>query len=66
MLSVCFLLFKIGNSLSLLMSVMARNPEAQEKLHQEIVSLLDPGEPITAKFLQNAKYLKACVQESFR
>ncbi|XP_059468579.1 ecdysone 20-monooxygenase-like [Neocloeon triangulifer] len=56
----------IGNSITMMLYLMAKNPEAQSKIYEEIQSQLEPDEEITAKFLHSAKYLKACIQESFR
>ncbi|XP_065349768.1 ecdysone 20-monooxygenase-like isoform X2 [Cloeon dipterum] len=56
----------IGNTLSLLLYLIAKNPDAQTKLYEEINNLLEPDEPISAKYLNSARYLKACVHEYFR
>ena len=43
---------------------MARNPEKQEKLRQEILSF--GNEDMTAQDIGQMRYFRACLQESFR
>ncbi|KAF4526694.1 hypothetical protein B566_EDAN010124, partial [Ephemera danica] len=46
---------------------LANNTEKQEKLYQELKTLLpDPNDQLTATLLNEMRYLKACVKESFR
>lgn len=45
---------------------LARFPEAQEKIYQEIQKVVPTGEQITADMLGKMTYLKACVKETFR
>lgn len=46
---------------------LAKHHGAQEKVHQEVLSLLpEKDSPITPKTLESMKYLKACVKESMR
>lgn len=45
---------------------LAKNPECQEIVHDEISRVLSPGEPVTPEALQMLPYLKACVKESTR
>ena len=40
--------------------------DTQEKLYQEINSVLKPNEPITEDHLAKLKYLKYTVKENFR
>lgn len=57
----------IGNSIIFAMALIAKNPRVQKKLQQELDEVLVRGENITDETLaQGLKYLKACVQESFR
>jgi cytochrome P450 len=53
-----------GNSLSFLLYLLAKNPEKQEKLREEINSF--GHQKLTTQDIANMKYLKACQQESFR
>jgi cytochrome P450 len=47
---------------------LAQNPEAQERLRQEVQSVVpqDQGDTITADNLTNMPYLKAVLKETFR
>ena len=51
-----------GNTVSFLLYHLAINPEAQEKLHQEIIKEIGEDDPITEAGLKRMKYLKACLQ----
>ena len=53
-----------GNTVSFLLYHLAINPEAQEKLHKEIVGEIGPDSPVTEAGLKRMKYLKACLQAS--
>lgn len=56
----------IGNSLIFLIANVARHPEVQAKLHQELDKVFPNGSDIEADKLGDLHYLKACVKESFR
>lgn len=45
---------------------VTNHPDVQERLHQEIVSVLEPGQLPTFALLQKMPFLKACVKESLR
>ena len=45
---------------------MAKNPEAQEKLYQEIQSVLGDCTEPTPEDISKMPYLKGCMMESFR
>ena len=45
---------------------LARHPEVQEKLHQEVISVLGEDGDVTPGSLAKMSYLKACVKESSR
>ena len=46
---------------------LAKNPDKQQKLFEEIQRYLpDKDQPITADILNELKYLKACIKESMR
>jgi len=47
--------------------LMAKNPETQDRLHEELMLHVGPpGSPITPTALSRSHYLKACVKESQR
>ena len=45
---------------------LARFPEVQEKLYQEIESVLGKDDDVTPQHLAKLRYLKACLKESMR
>ena len=53
-----------GNTVSFLLYHLAINPEAQEKLHKEIMKEIGEEGPVTESGLKRMKYLKACLQAS--
>ena len=56
-----------SHSSSFLFYLLARNPEKQQKLREEILQVVGPrGTPVTASSLNQLHYLKACVKESLR
>ncbi|XP_011631403.1 ecdysone 20-monooxygenase isoform X3 [Pogonomyrmex barbatus] len=56
----------LGNTLVFLFNLIGRNPEVQETLYNEAQSLAPPGCDLTVDDLRKAKYLRACIMESFR
>lgn len=60
-------LLQTGNIAGSLLYYIANNPEKQEKLREEVMSLLsDKMSPITDDVLKQLKYTKACIKESLR
>lgn len=57
---------QLGNTLIFLFNLIGRNPEVQETLYKEAQSLAPPGCDLTVDDLRKAKYLRACITESFR
>jgi len=55
-----------GNSATFLLYHLAKNPEKQEKLYQEICETIGKDGSLCAKSLSKMKYLKACQRESQR
>ncbi|BFZ24576.1 hypothetical protein BsWGS_27614 [Bradybaena similaris] len=55
-----------AKNLQILLYNLAVNPDKQEALRKEIVSVLGPDAPVTAECLAKLPYLKACLKESFR
>ena len=45
---------------------LANNQKVQSKLHEEISSILHPGEPASVDSLKKMPYLKAAIKESMR
>lgn len=56
----------LGSSLTFLLYNLAKNPSVQQRLHEEISSLVPQGAPVTSENLRSAKYLRAVISESFR
>ncbi|ELW71215.1 1,25-dihydroxyvitamin D(3) 24-hydroxylase, mitochondrial [Tupaia chinensis] len=55
-----------ANSLMWILYNLSRNPQVQQKLRQEILSVLPENRPPRAEDLRNMPYLKACLKESMR
>lgn len=59
-------IFTVSNSLTYLLYHLARNPNVQQRLYEELSAVLGDGNAVTAEHLSQMPYLKACVKESFR
>ncbi|GLH00043.1 Probable cytochrome P450 12b2, mitochondrial [Gryllus bimaculatus] len=59
-------LMTMGSTLIFLLYHVAKNPKVQERLYDELISLIPAGESITVKDLLNARYLDAVVKETYR
>ncbi|XP_033626338.1 cytochrome P450 10-like [Asterias rubens] len=55
-----------SNLLAFCLYCLAKNPEVQERLYEEVSRELPVGTPATAEALQNIPYLKAFVKETVR
>ncbi|XP_066267300.1 probable cytochrome P450 CYP44 [Branchiostoma lanceolatum] len=55
-----------GNTLMFNLFCLAKNPEAQKKLYQEIMEVISAGQPVDDKMLNKMHYLRAVVKETFR
>lgn len=55
-----------SNTMQWILYMMAKNPDKQDKLHQEIMSVLKQNELPTSGILGNMPYLKACIKETLR
>nr|XP_022296326.1 probable cytochrome P450 CYP44 [Crassostrea virginica] len=53
-------------SLIFAMYCLAKNPDAQQKVYEEIRGVLNADEPITGDHINRLTFLKACVKESQR
>lgn len=56
----------LGNTLVFLLYLIAKHPEVQEKIYNEVSRLAPAGTPITAEHLHKATYLNACITEAHR
>ena len=56
----------IGNSMIFLIANLAKHPDVQAKLQEELDNVLPNRSDITPEKLRELPYLKACVMESFR
>jgi cytochrome P450 family 49 subfamily A len=52
--------------LSFVLYNVSKHPEKQELLRAEIARILPNKRPLQKEDLEDLKYLKACVKESFR
>lgn len=59
-------LLQLGNTLVFLLYLVAKHPDVQEKIYEEVSQLAPAGMPITAEHLHNATYLHACISEAHR
>ncbi|CAB3362649.1 Hypothetical predicted protein [Cloeon dipterum] len=57
-----------SNSAAMVLYYLGKNPDVQEKLYQEVKSVVpeDPNESITAAHMEKINYMKACLKESMR
>nr|QST15059.1 CYP362A6 protein [Diaphanosoma celebensis] len=56
-----------SHTTSFLFYFLAKNPEKQELLRKEVLSVVGPrGSPISLQALNELRYLKACIKESLR
>jgi cytochrome P450 family 12 len=56
-----------GNMAGSLLYYIANNPEKQDKLREEVMSVLpDKTSPVTQDVLNQTRYAKACIKESLR
>ncbi|VVC29297.1 Hypothetical protein CINCED_3A009303 [Cinara cedri] len=56
----------LGNTLVFLLYLVAKHPDVQEKIYNEVLRLAPAGTAITAEHLHNATYLHACITEAHR
>ena len=45
---------------------LANNPNVQEKVYEEVLSLIGPHGDFTSEGFAKLQYIKACVKESMR
>nr|QQL12330.1 cytochrome P450 CYP314A1 [Aphis craccivora] len=56
----------LGNTLVFLLYLVAKHPDVQEKIYNEVSLLAPAGTSITAEHLHKATYLHACISEAHR
>jgi len=59
-------IFTVSNTLSFLFYHLANNIDVQQKLYDEVNSVMGDSNQLTADMLTQLPYLKACVKECFR
>lgn len=55
-----------GNTLVFILYLIAKHPECQEKIYEEIFTLSGNSQDFTLRMVHNARYMKACIEECFR
>ncbi|XP_071112825.1 probable cytochrome P450 12a5, mitochondrial [Haliotis cracherodii] len=55
-----------ARNLQMMLYILARNPDKQQKLYEEVMNVMGPSGPMTIKSLANMPYLLASLRESFR
>lgn len=55
-----------SNTIQWTLYSLAKNPDVQERLHEEVTSVLKPGERATASTLQKMHFLRGCIKETLR
>ena len=63
---ICLSTTQTSNSVLWLMYNLGRNPHVQDKLYQEVESIVGEDGDVTSQSLAKLSYLKACVKESMR
>lgn len=56
----------LGNTLVFLLYLVAKHPDVQKKLYQEIQNIISANGTITMDALRGAVYLRSCIMEAFR
>ena len=62
----CFFPVQTSNATLWWLYNLARFPTVQEKVYQEIKSVLGNDRDVTSQHLAKLRYLKACLKESMR
>ena len=55
-----------GNTMSFMLYLLASNPQAQERLHEEVTSVLQGRSKVTPSDLDKMTYVKAVTKEGQR
>ena len=64
--SLILILFQTSMTSLWTLYLLARNPDVQKQLHDEVTSVLKPGEHATPAALQKMPFLRGCVKETLR
>ena len=59
-------IFQTSNAMLWVLYDLANNPKVQEKLYEEVLSLIGPHGDFTSESFAKLQYIKACVKESMR
>ena len=65
-LSLTVFFLKTSGAFLWLLYDLARNPKVQEKVYEEVLSLIGPHGDFTPENFAKLEYIKACVKESMR
>ncbi|XP_046556193.1 probable cytochrome P450 12a5, mitochondrial [Haliotis rubra] len=55
-----------ARNLQIMLYTLARNPDKQQKLYEEVMEVMGPSGPMTMESLANMPYLLASLKETFR
>ena len=59
-------IFQTSNAMLWLLYDLANNPKVQERVYEEVLSLIGPHGDFTSESFAKLQYIKACVKESMR
>jgi len=60
------ILFQTTMTMTFLLYHLAKNPDAQQQLFEELERHVQPKGMMSADVMENLPYLKSCLKESFR
>ena len=55
-----------SNTIQWALYLLSKNPDKQEKLYREVLSVVGPSEPADVQALARMPFLKACIRETLR
>ena len=55
-----------SNTMQWALYLLSKNPDKQEKLYREVLSVVGPSEPVDVEALARMPFLKACIRETLR
>ena len=62
----CFLILQTSNAMLWLLYNIARHPKVQEKLYEEVTSIIGKAGNMKEEDFARIPYMKACLKESLR